>query len=552
MGAGALTLRLELLDAPPATDAEPARALLRAAGAAGLAVPSSVAELEPPTERFEPREREALAHSLESQLARHQPHVAVLESARALRRAGACLVVTGQQPGFLASPLYSLYKALHAIRLARSLAQAWERPVVPLFWNHADDHDVAEVHHAWLLNENLELQRIAIAGMASGRQPISRIVLEESRHRLSATRALLTQTLARWPHADEALALFLPREGETLASAFTRALVRLLGRHGLLVLEPDWMREELTRALASIVQIDVAPALAAGTSAVAQLGREPAIEPYQAALCYRVDAEGRQALRLGGEGFRYDGEHGSRNGAELAAEMLQEPEAWSAGALLRPLVQDICLPVAAYVGGLGELAYHAQLAPLRRAAAVPDVPFVPRWSCTLIDAETRRALERLEIRVDDALAAGAAIEARLEQQLGPGPPVVGELHSIAERAARALLEQRSSLAELDPGLAQNLARTASQVRELIEKIAAKAERVHANSQGKGRRHVRRIVNTLAPRTQPQERVLGPIGFVAQHGTGWIDGLLDALPPFERRHVVAHLGADEEPAPAGSA
>ncbi|HVS11388.1 MAG TPA: bacillithiol biosynthesis BshC, partial [Planctomycetota bacterium] len=64
-------------------------------------------------------------------------------------------------------------------------------------------------------------------------------------------------------------------------------------------------------------------------------------------------------------------------------------------------------------------------------------------------------------------------------------------------------------------------------------------------QGKGRRHVRRIVNTLAPRGQPQERVLGPIGFVAQHGTGWIDGLLDALPPFERRHGVAHLGADGE-------
>jgi bacillithiol biosynthesis cysteine-adding enzyme BshC len=539
-----LTVRLEHLDELPAAEGEQARALARAAGATGLALPANVSELQPPEERLDPREREELARSLEARLARHQPHVAVLESARALRRAGACAVVTGQQPGFLASPLYSLYKALHAIRLARSLSQAWERPVVPLFWNHADDHDVAEVNHTWLLNENLELQRVAITGMASGRQPISRIVLEETRHHLTATRALLAQALARWPHAGEALETFLPREGETLASAFTRTLVGLLGRHGLLVLEPDWMREDLTRALASIVRIDLAPALAAGADAVAELGREPAIDPRQAALCYRVDAQGRHALRLGGDGFRYDGEHGSRNGAELAAEMLQEPQAWSPGALLRPLVQDLCLPVAAYVGGWGELAYHAQLAPLRRAAAVPSVPFVPRWSCTLVDAETRHALERLGIDAKDALEAGGDLEARLEGQLGPEPAVVSELRAIAERAARELLEQRSSLAQLDPGLAQNLARTASQVRDLVEKVCAKAERVHANRQGKGRRHVRRIVNTLTPRSQPQERVLGPIGFVAQHGTGWIDGLLDALPPFERRHGVAHLGVGD--------
>ena len=54
-------------------------------------------------------------------------------------------------------------KALQALRLARRLRQAWERPVVALFWNHADAHDIAEVHHTWLVNENLDLQRIGLA-----------------------------------------------------------------------------------------------------------------------------------------------------------------------------------------------------------------------------------------------------------------------------------------------------------------------------------------------------------------------------------------------------
>ncbi len=96
---------------------------------------------------------------------------------------------------------------------------------------------------------------------------------------------------------------------------------------------------------------------------------------------------------------------GSRTAAELAAEIVQEPAAWSAGALLRPVVQDMALPVCSYVGGWGELAYHAQLGRLREATGVTEVAFIPRLSVTLSDPDIRASLEVLGCSAADILAA---------------------------------------------------------------------------------------------------------------------------------------------------
>ena len=119
------------------------------------------------------------------------------------------------------------------------------------------------------------------------------------------------------------------------------------------------------------------------------------------------------------------------------------------------------------------------------------------------------------------------------------------MRAIVERAASELLAQKAALAELDRGLAQNLGRTASQIRSLVEKMCEKAERVHANQQGRGKRVVRRVANTLCPRGELQERVLGPLPYLAQFRRGWIDELFEQVGPFERAHLVASWSEEGE-------
>jgi len=77
--------------------------------------------------------------------------------------AGDVLVVTtGQQPGLFTGPLYTIYKALSAIALARRLENDWRVPVVPVFWVAGDDHDFAEANHASFINANGELTSIVL------------------------------------------------------------------------------------------------------------------------------------------------------------------------------------------------------------------------------------------------------------------------------------------------------------------------------------------------------------------------------------------------------
>lgn len=505
----------------------------------GILVPESLASFPRPPDAHEPESRAELAATLERELARHQPHVAVLESVRAIKERGACFVIAGQQPGLLGGPLYNIYKALHAIALARALSRAWETSVIPLFWNHADDHDLAEVHHLWIQNPNLDLRKVSLAGVSSGRTPLSELAFSAEHHKLGALAELLRQNLWEGPEQAPALELFMPRDGETFAGAFTRILLTLFGHQGLVVLEPQWIRARTSGVLAQLVTLDLEGALASGAKIVRQQGREPAIVPEEAALVFRTVAKKRLALRLADGEFRYDGESGARNAAELAAEIVAAPQEWSPGALLRPLVQDLALPVAAYVGGWGELAYHAQLPPLRALAGAPTTPFVPRLSATLVDRQARESLAKLGLDVRALLTARGRIEDPLEST-GETPAVVTRLRAVARNAAQELVALREDVAALDRGLASHVKRTADIFEEQVGKLAEKLARVQQNSAGSGRRHQRRLANGLFPNDTPQERVRGALEFVARAGNGWIDELLLGIDPLPTEHLVVYL------------
>ncbi len=509
----------------------------------GLIVARKFEQLSPPKDRLLPDERAHLARWLEARVSEFSPPVAVLDAVRTLQQPAACFVVTGQQPGLFASPLLTLWKALQCVRLAHELQARWGAPVIPLFWNHADDHDIAEVHHGHFVNPNFDLQKVTPASLSSGRLPLSRIEFDDARHGLPAMRGALQQIYGYMPKIEEALELFMPRQGETFATAFTRILFDLLGDQGLVVLEPDWIREDLSHHLASLVGGELPAALQRGEHELRALGHEPAMDSSSAALLYHVDAGGRAALRIGGDGYAYDEEPGSRTGAELAAEIVQEPAAWSAGALLRPLVQDLALPVAAYVGGPGELAYHAQLGATRVALGLPQTPFVPRLSCTLIDGHCEVSLAKLNATPADVLAATGHFDgaARTEEVACHGEA----MRALGKQTRSSMLAIRAELSASESALAGHVKRTAGKVDDLIAKLADKLIRAEANSSGRGHRHLRRVNNTLCPLGQAQERILGPLPFVAAYGLDWIRELGAELDPFASEHHAVFLG---EPPP----
>ncbi len=78
-------------------------------------------------------------------------------------RRGALAAVTGQQVGLFGGPLFSIFKALTAVKLAEE-ATAAGVDCVPVFWLATEDHDLAEVSHVALLSEQGLPEAFAVEG----------------------------------------------------------------------------------------------------------------------------------------------------------------------------------------------------------------------------------------------------------------------------------------------------------------------------------------------------------------------------------------------------
>jgi len=107
-------------------------------------------------------------------------------------------VVTGQQVGFLSGPAYTIFKALTAVKLATHLTEQGI-PAVPIFWLATEDHDLAEVDHAWVFDREAMPAKISIANTVVNGGPVGDVVLNE------IPLADLRAALGDLPFADDAI-----------------------------------------------------------------------------------------------------------------------------------------------------------------------------------------------------------------------------------------------------------------------------------------------------------------------------------------------------------
>jgi len=96
--------------------------------------------------RFGRAERERAASALTPTSARAD------ERLRRFVDEGGAMVTTGQQAGLFTGPLYTVHKVLSTIRLAEALERELGEIVLPVFWAASEDHDFAEVSHAWAVS----------------------------------------------------------------------------------------------------------------------------------------------------------------------------------------------------------------------------------------------------------------------------------------------------------------------------------------------------------------------------------------------------------------
>ncbi|MYK87695.1 MAG: bacillithiol biosynthesis cysteine-adding enzyme BshC, partial [Acidobacteria bacterium] len=471
----------------------------------------------------------AIADLVLRQLENRGAPAAARTAAARLRDADTVAVVTGQQAGLFGGPLFTLHKAITAVRLARWLADEHDTAAVPVFWVDAEDHDLEEIRGCHVLDGELQRVSVSLDIDAPPDTSAAAVVLDDSiRGVLDSLRAALPPTEFTAEVLDALAASYAP--GMRLVDGFARWLDRLLGDHGLVVFDAsDPAAKPFVRSLfkREIGNPGRTAQLAADAGAeLTALGYHAQVSPAAGAVAlFRLDGA-RRAIRA------IDGTFSS-GGRTLPAQALQEdidtePARFSPNVLLRPVVQDTLLPTVAYVAGPSELAYLGQLRGIYAAFDVPMPIIYPRASATLVDAATVRFLNRYEVDFaqlqprDDA-----ALNRLLAQQI---PEAIEQAIAAAEQSAAGHLDTiRNAVPTLDPTLAGAASSTAGRIARELGNLRGKVVSAAKRKDSTLRRQFERARAQSFPGGAPQERSVAGVHFLNRHGFMLVDRLLDHLP-----------------------
>ena len=493
--------------------------------------------------QYEPARRERVNVILERQNKSFGASEQTLSNLKRFRR-GAAAIVTGQQVGLFGGPMFSIYKALSAVKLAEEALSAGI-DAVPIFWLATYDHDLAEVNHVSFPGPDGLLRTLRTSSHSIPGAPVSEVKLggeilpgvEEAASLLGDSEA--TQILRE-----------SYRPGETLGTAFARFYARLFAAWGVIIL--DAADPELHRVAAPIYRTAVkqAPEIA---DAVLARGRDLEAAGYHqqvkvtssSVLLFTLQNGVRTPIhrRVSEESseFVIASETASEklSEAELLDRIATTPEKFSPNVLLRPVVQDYLLPTLAYAGGAAEAAYFAQAGAVYEKILGRVTPIVPRFSATLVDPKVQRWLGQYEVTVLDAMQGAESFRRKLAARSLPT-----DLQSAFERANKSVEDSFSglheALAKLDPTLLDASQTGASKIRYQLDRLKERALAAELRRSEVVGHHAAKLSQALYPEDGLQERGIAGVYYVARHGTELLKGIYDVMRSDCLDHQVLEL------------
>lgn len=479
-----------------------------------------------------------LARVLLAQQQRRSAPPEARANAERLQDSRTVVVITGQQAGLFGGPLFTLLKAVTAMKLARSVSAAHGVTVVPVFWIDAEDHDWPEVSGCTVLDGDMVPRTVRLSDLAgAGDLPVGRLFLDDS------SQAAIEQLHAALPETEFTASLLQGlrtayHPGATMADAFGRWLETVLGPHGLVVFDAS---DPAAKPLASRVFAhelahpgETAELASVAGQALVAAGYHAQVTPHEGAISLFHLNDGREGMRFTGNRATIGDRDTSLSA--LAQEAATNPQHFSPNVLLRPIVQDTLFPTICYVAGPNELAYLGQLRQVYAHFAVPMPLMYQRATATIADSATVRFLNKYGMALETLQPQGeAALNHLLEEQL---PPSVEQ--SIAQ--ASQLVDERmaavaAAVPQIDPTLEGTVKSTLGRMQHDLRTLHTKVIQAAKRRDDTLRRQFQRAQALTFPNGHPQEREIGFVWFSNRYGPALVDRLLEDLPLEMGAHWV---------------
>jgi len=467
-------------------------------------------------------------------------------------RAGAAAVVTGQQVGLFLGPLYTLAKAVSAVAAARALTAECGRIVVPVFWLQTEDDDLAEIAECHVPRASGEPLTLRVPASSRARVSVAHLTLPpEVAQCIDALAAEIGTLPLASAHLDRIARHYCP--GARWATAFAGLLGEIFATDGLVLVDPRDARLASIAAplhrLAITDAEEIADALLARGGDLERAGFAPAVHVRAGAPLSFFHPRGvdgpRYRLVPSADGLAEVGGGAAHDRDSLLSILAADPLRFSTSVLLRPILQDLLLPTAVFVGGPAEVAYFAQIEPLYRHYGMVMPVVLPRTAFRLVESKTQHLLERLHLVLgDEARPEGALLAAAM----GPAGESV---ESLSRRLLAAFDEElswaRNELESLAQGLDIAFEKTRASVAAAVAKLAAKVENARLHRDTSLVRDVRVLKAALYPCDTPQERFYGMSYFAARYGEGELVRAMTAkVEAFQPRRVDLYLDGVGQP------
>ncbi|WP_407307383.1 bacillithiol biosynthesis cysteine-adding enzyme BshC [Desulfosporosinus sp. SB140] len=440
-----------------------------------------------------------------------------------LRLKETLVVITGQQAGILTGPLYTLYKAITTICLAKEQRKKLGRPVVPIFWIASEDHDWLEIQKTYFLNSEGKPFPCALPGDGGGKsvgpQPVpSWEIIEEQLLELpdSEFKAYVLKHCRRF--LDQA---------ENLTQWFALTLQWLLKKWGLIFFDP--MLPEFKQLAAPMYEQilkmheDVREALSRLTKAWVELGFQAQIQPLGGEVNLFLANPERRAILCQERGFYLRGQEETWDLDALNMLLAQAPEQFSPNVVTRPVVQEFLFPTLAYVPGPGELNYWAQLGQVFTTFGFIMPILFPRLSGVIVTPSWKKTLNKEGLTLNDVYQ---GLEAHKERCIREQDSldIDDRLQGLRNVIARGYTELEP-LEEIHVNVHEWLIRNQAKVDFQLEYLKKKLWQAQRKRCAQVLQRLQILEDGITPNNSRQERVLNPLYFVMLFGDSFIDRIM---------------------------
>ncbi len=468
-----------------------------------------------------------------------------LENIKLLREEDCVAVVSGQQAGLFTGPLYTIYKALSAVKMTECLRGRGFK-AVPVFWIATEDHDFEEVSKIEFVNSQGDLTTIKNEPKRCYENlPVGYVELDES------VKSSINELFEDLPHTEFTDELKKTIEetwisGIDYGDAFARLLTKFLGKFGLIILCPLDVR---LKRLATEVYVEAIKKSDEIVSAIRERSEELEKIGYHAQvlvtedyfpLFWQAKDKTRHALKKNENGtFKAKDIEREFTLDELADLAANEPERFSPSVVLRSVVQDYLLPTICYFGGAAEIAYFAQSAEVYRILERPVTPIFHRQSFTIIESKHGKTLDKYDLELKDFFGGIENLLPKIVEEF-LNKEMAQIFSEVEEKINIELNRLDQNLSPLEPTLADSLANRRRKIIYHLANIRTKFHHAQIRKDEIIHRQIETAFTSLVPHKALQERTLNVNSFINRHGIYLVDWIYEAIDLDDKGHRIIYL------------